>query len=105
MPCSGASSATSFRSLCCGDQIDIRGSRPVDRAVVGDEADPFSAERRRQIGEEHLDAGSNGPWGRNRGRWAAQRCLSEERQPGDYTQRRDDNQSSHRRSIPEPEGF
>ncbi len=34
-------------------------ARSIPR-VVRDQADPFAPERGRQIGEEHLDAGSNG---------------------------------------------
>ena len=41
------------------DQIDDRRSRTVDRRLVGDETDTLSAQRRRHVGEKHLDAGPN----------------------------------------------
>ena len=41
------------------DQIDVRSARAVDPALVGDEAYALASERRRDVGEEDLDAGSD----------------------------------------------
>ena len=42
------------------DQINVRRARPVDPRVIGDETNPLAPQRRRQIGEEDLDAGAYG---------------------------------------------
>ena len=43
--------------LVLRDEIDVEIPRAVDRRVVGDEANPFSLEGRRYVGDKHLD-----PW-------------------------------------------
>ncbi|MGB1225416.1 MAG: hypothetical protein ACPHCN_14910 [Mycobacterium sp.] len=44
--------------LC--DQINVRGARPVDSRLIGDETNPLAPQCWRQIGEEDLDAGAYG---------------------------------------------
>jgi hypothetical protein len=41
------------------DQIDVRDPCAVDGGLIGDQANPLSPERRRQIGKKNLDAGPN----------------------------------------------
>ena len=48
----------------CGDQVDVGGAGAVDTGVVGDQTDPLAAQRRRHIGQEHLDARHNAAGGR-----------------------------------------
>ncbi len=62
MPCSGASSATSFRSFVRGDQVEVGSTGGVDARVIGDEPDPLATRLRWQSLEEHPDAGTDVAW-------------------------------------------
>ena len=60
MPCSGASSATSFELLVRRDQVDVGPSRPVDPGLIGDQRDAFAAQSGGNVGEEGLDSRHDG---------------------------------------------